>query len=152
VRRLLAVQDAHPTTPEAKPALHSELRDHLRIPYANGWSSRRPDEKEQAMSQLLKKVAAGAMLAASLSFGLAATTAPANARGFGGGFHGGWGHGGWGRGYGWGGWGWGLGGLGLGAALAAPYYYGYGYPCGPYGYRYGCGYAYGYGSQYYPYW
>ncbi len=53
--------------------------------------------------------------------------------------------GGWG-GYGWrGGWGWGPGpfvaGAVVGAALAAPYYYGYGpyYPYGPYPYGYyGC--------------
>jgi hypothetical protein len=108
--------------------------------------------KEQTMSQLTKKVIAGALVAATLSFSLVTATTPADARGWGhGGWgHGGWGHDGWGRGYGWGGWGWGLGGLALGAALAYPYY-GYGYPCGPYGYHYGC-YAYGYGYPYYPYW
>ncbi|HKH80725.1 MAG TPA: hypothetical protein VKA03_03790 [Methylovirgula sp.] len=80
------------------------------------------------MSQFLKKVIAGALVAATLSFTLVATSTPADARWGGGGFHGGWhggyARGGWGRGYGWGGWGWGpgiLGGLALGAALAYPY-------------------------------
>ena len=57
------------------------------------------------------------------------TTAQARPFGFHGGFGGGWGHGGWGHG----GWGWGGAEVGLaagalvGAALAAPYYGGYGY-------------------------
>ena len=88
------------------------------------------------------------------------TTAEARSLGFhGGGFHGGgWGHGGWGHG-GWGhrGWGWGWGGAGLGlaagaligAAIAAPYYSGYGCPYG-YGYGYDCDYGYGYGYGYAP--
>jgi len=113
------------------------------------------------MSPLMKKLLTGALVATTLSFSLVSTTTPAAA------FRGGWGGGGWhggGWGGGWrggywrgGGWGWGaaglIGGLAVGSALAYPYYYGGGYPCGsyygPYGY-YRCRPYYGY-PYYYPY-
>jgi hypothetical protein len=102
--------------------------------------------KEEIMSPFLKKVIAGGLVAATLSFTLVESSTPANAWGRGGwgggGWRGGGWRGGWGGGWGYGGgWGWGaaglLGGLALGTALAYPYYgYGYGYPYYGYGYGY----------------
>ena len=86
----------------------------------------------------IRKSIAGVLAIAAVGI-LSPTMASARmGGGFGGGFHGGgfhgggWGHGGWGHG----GWGWGGVGLGLatgaliGAAIAAPYYGGYGCPYG----------------------
>jgi hypothetical protein len=85
----------------------------------------------------------GLAAAAAIVLGVSAMSPASAQRGFGhggGGFHGafrggGWHGGGW-HGGGWrhGGWGFGpavAGGLAFGALAAAPYYYGYGYGCGP---------------------
>jgi len=82
----------------------------------------------------MRKTLLALVAAATLAGAAVATSAPAEAR------WGGW-HGGWGGWHG-GGWGWGgfAAGAVVGAALAAPYYYPYGYY--PYGY---------YGGYPYPY-
>lgn len=81
---------------------------------------------------------------------MAASTSPANAHGYWGGY-GGYGHGYYGGGYSGGALlGAGIAGLAVGAALAGPHYgYGYGYGYAPryeYAPRYGYGYGYGYGT------
>ena len=97
------------------------------------------------MRNTITRATIAGLAALSLAGSLVATSEPAAAAHFHGGFHGyhgGWHGGGWHGGgwhHGWRGGGWGgaavLGGLAAGALLAAPYAYGYGY--GPYGY--GCG-------------
>src|ERR1700756_4765324 len=95
------------------------------------------DGRRSLMKLRVSTLATAALVAVSLP----TLSNTAEARGLGGfGMHGGFGHvGGWGGGWGHGGWGhggWGWGGVGVGlaagalvgAALATPYYGGYGYP------------------------
>jgi len=96
----------------------------------------------------MNKIVTGALAALTLGGAIAATTVPADAQPFAGGYHGGYGY----RGPGVGAVvGAGVLGLAVGAAIAHP---AYGYPAPYYGPAYGYApvYGYGYGYGYHPYW